>query len=228
MIVPMGLSILVSGRSASGLVMIGGSSAMSVMWGIINARYRKKNAAMMEAKRRDVYGKYIADTENLLREKYDKEYSRLLLNNPDVSQCATWEDCTLRVWLNNNFYSTAFSSAEKQRIVESAITAEANPTNSFAVAGNNTKDRVFILSASEVNQYLTGNYERAAYGTDYAFGNGLYNNGMLGSTWWWVRTPGKTNKWAVRVLSTGEMAYDGTYVNSDNGGVRPAIWITVD
>lgn len=146
----------------------------------------------------------------------------------NLANAVTWEDCTLRVWLNNNFYSTAFNSSEKQRIVESAITAEANPTNTYAMAGNNTRDRVFILSASEVNKYLTGNYERAAYGTDYAFGNGLYNNDMLGSTWWWVRTPGKTNKWAVRVLSTGEMVYDGTYVNSDNGGVRPAIWITVE
>lgn len=140
----------------------------------------------------------------------------------------TWEDCTLRVWLNNNFYSVAFNSSEQQRIVLSSLPADANPTNSFATAGGGTTDRVFVLSASEINRYLTTNYERTGYGTDYAFMNGLYNNENLGSTWWWVRTPGKTNKWAVRVLSTGEMVYDGTYVNSDNGGVRPAIWITVD
>lgn len=88
MIVPMGLSILVSGRSASGLVMIGGSSAMSIMWGIIGARYRRKTAAQLEEKRRRVYGKYISEMDALLHEKYDKEYSRLLMNNPDVGQCA--------------------------------------------------------------------------------------------------------------------------------------------
>ena len=88
MIVPMGLSILVAGRSAAGLVMIGGSSAMSVMWGIINAKYRRKNAARLEAKRRNLYAKYIAEMDALLHEKYDKEFNRLSLNNPDVSQCA--------------------------------------------------------------------------------------------------------------------------------------------
>lgn len=140
----------------------------------------------------------------------------------------TWKDCTLRVWLNNNFYNSAFNSAEKNRIVASSIIAEANPTNTYAVAGGNTNDRVFVLSASEVSRYLRSNYDLSTCGTDYAKYNGVYYNEDLGTTWWWVRTPGKSNKRAVRVLSTGELDYEGTFVNSDNGGVRPAIWITID
>ncbi len=88
MMVPMGLTILVGARSPAGLVMVGGSSAMAVMWGVINARYRHKKAAEAENKRRRIYTKYIAEMDELLRDKYDKELNRLLLNNPDVGQCA--------------------------------------------------------------------------------------------------------------------------------------------
>ena len=138
----------------------------------------------------------------------------------------TWADCSLRGWLNGDFYNSAFNNAEKQRIVEASITAETNPFSSYAVAGNNTRDRVFILSINEVNKYLTSNYDRVAFGTYHAVGK-LYS-GDFGASWWWLRTSGKSNKRAARVLSSGEVEYEGTFVNSESGGVRPAIWITIE
>ena len=75
MILPMGLSILVQGRAWTGLIMIGGSSILAVMWGFINARYRRKTERETETKRRNIYVKYIAEMDELLRGKYEKEYT---------------------------------------------------------------------------------------------------------------------------------------------------------
>lgn len=138
----------------------------------------------------------------------------------------TWENCTLRVWLNNNFYHAAFSDSEKDQILIKSMPSDENPRQNLPKAGGATKDRVFILSASEINEYFTANYERTAYGTEYAMRQGIYINNDLYASWWWARTPGKTNKWAVRIRSSGEVDYEGSYVNSKNGGIRPAIWLS--
>ncbi len=88
MILPMAAGVLASGRSASGLVMIGTSSLLSVFWGVMGARYRKKEERETEAKRVNLYTKYIAEIGDELRGLNEKEYNRLMINNPDVGQCA--------------------------------------------------------------------------------------------------------------------------------------------
>ncbi len=45
----------------------------------------------------------------------------------DSGSSITWENCTLRNWLNNNFYGTAFSSSEQGAIVEQTVAKEDNP-----------------------------------------------------------------------------------------------------
>ena len=88
MILPMAMGVLASGRSASGLVMIGTSSVLAVFWGLMGAKYRKKDVVVTEQKRIDLYKKYIAEIDQELHELYDKELNRLMLHNPDVGQCA--------------------------------------------------------------------------------------------------------------------------------------------
>ena len=61
----------------------------------------------------------------------------------------TWESCTLRSWLNDEFLNKAFTEREQEQI---RITEVANPDNpeSEAPGGNNTRDRIFLLSMEEV------------------------------------------------------------------------------
>ncbi|MBQ6134321.1 MAG: hypothetical protein IJI65_09230 [Lachnospiraceae bacterium] len=79
----------------------------------------------------------------------------------------TWEDCLLREWLNNDFYNTAFSAYDKQRIVtahnENPDSYELykpwnwNPDSHFgAKGGNATYDKVFLLSWTEARDYFDG------------------------------------------------------------------------
>ena len=88
MILPMAAGVLASGRSGSGLVMIGTSSALAVFWSLMNTKYRKKQETENEAKRVKLYTKYITEIGDELRGLNEKEYNRLMINNPDVGQCA--------------------------------------------------------------------------------------------------------------------------------------------
>ena len=71
-------------------------------------------------------------------------------NNENAA--STWETCSLRAWLNDDFVNTAFSSAEQEYIIPATLT---NPDNEIwgIEGGNDTEDKVFCLSYEEVMQY---------------------------------------------------------------------------
>ena len=72
----------------------------------------------------------------------------------------TWETCSLRSWLNSTFYMTAFDSVEQSRIM--TVLNSNTPSNDVRSYygdtsvnhGNDTFDRVFILSKDECNKYF--------------------------------------------------------------------------
>lgn len=79
----------------------------------------------------------------------------------------TWETCTLRQWLNNNFFNAAFSGYERAMIPTVTVSADENPEYSTD-HGNATQDRVFLLSIDEANKYFGSDSERRCKPTDYA------------------------------------------------------------
>ena len=135
----------------------------------------------------------------------------------------TWETCTLRSWLNNGFYDKAFSADEQQYIVESTVTADANPSYNTN-PGNNTTDKVFLLSITEVNKYFSSDSARICYATDYAENQGSYTNSD-GACWWWLRSPGSNSHYASSVYGVGSVDHLGYYVSFTLGSVRPAVWV---
>lgn len=66
----------------------------------------------------------------------------------------TWEKSTIRSWLNNDFYNTAFSN-EQGAIVAWNVVNEDNDL-SGTEGGNNTTDKVYLLSSSEVINIANG------------------------------------------------------------------------
>lgn len=69
----------------------------------------------------------------------------------------TWEFCSLRHYLNEMFYNS-FSEEEKQYIVEttihnSQIQYSQNGSSEFSVGGNDTTDKIFLLSSDEFENY---------------------------------------------------------------------------
>ena len=131
-----------------------------------------------------------------------------------------WSTCSLRNWLNSNFYNEAFNSTEKNGIVRMTQYADRNP-NFNTSPGGNTSDNVFILSASEVAGYFPTYESRVGTLTQFAL-----NHGGDTHCWWWLRTPGNDGGRCANVNSMGNIDYDGSNVSYAKYVVRPAIWIS--
>ena len=143
----------------------------------------------------------------------------------------TWETCSLRKWLNGTFFSAAFSSEEQSSIISSTVTADKNPSYSTS-PGNNTTDKVFLLSITEVNKYFSSNDARKCAPTDYAIAQGAwtsdsYKTGGRATCWWWLRSPGLSSSNAASVNYDGSVNDYGSGVNFDRDAVRPALWINL-
>ncbi|MBP5269602.1 MAG: toll/interleukin-1 receptor domain-containing protein [Clostridia bacterium] len=160
--------------------------------------------------------------------------SRLALDckpyNPIYAE-ETWEECSLRKWLNEDFLSAAFSEEEQSRIVVSAVKADANPSYS-SPAGNDTSDRIFLLSVPEANEYFDSEETRICAPTEYAKKQGAFTNkkhkaGNLPACWWWLRTPGFGPHLAAYVGDDGSTSNYGSIVYDTAGAVRPALRISL-
>ena len=160
----------------------------------------------------------IKDGKALVISKYALDCQPYNTVNRDV----TWETCTLRQWLNEEFMDAAFSKKEKAAIPTVTVTADHNPSYQTN-PGNNTQDKVFLLSITEANKYFSTRNARVCKPTDCAVSRGAfcYND----NCWWWLRSPGAGSDSAVFVYDSGVVRYDGDYVNFKKYAVRPAMWI---
>lgn len=141
----------------------------------------------------------------------------------------TWETCSLRKRLNGTFISNAFNSDEQAMIRSTKVTADKNPSYSTS-PGNDTTDKVFLLSITEVNKYFSSDSARQCKGTDYCYAQGAYK-GSNGNCLWWLRSPGRNSHVAAYVSSNGSVDNDGMSgifgpgVQRGGIAVRPAMWI---
>ena len=134
----------------------------------------------------------------------------------------TWETSSLREWLNGEFYKTAFISEEKNVILTSVVTAD-NPMYD-TIAGNDTTDKVFLLSKDEASLYFTDTGAEKCIGTPYCFARGARKNNDDDTCGWWLRSLGHYNNSAAYVKTSDD--YDIAFAkHSAPYAVRPAMWI---
>ena len=130
----------------------------------------------------------------------------------------TWETCTLRKWLNNDFMDIAFTEEERAKILLTDVIPDDEKTNE-------TKDKMFILSATEADRYFDSNEERACYASAYALANGAAKNETNGHSWWWLRSKGSIEGNQAICYTIGECEMSGHAVETTVNVVRPAMWI---
>jgi len=128
----------------------------------------------------------------------------------------TWENSDMRRYLNGAFYDNTFSEEEKCRIVESKLDNNDNPEYRTA-GGNDTIDKVFLLSLAEAEQNFTDNSARTALTT------------IGEDSHWWLRSPGCEPTSAAYVEYDGVVCYGFGHWSGiqSSGGVRPAIWLNL-
>ncbi|MCM1160537.1 MAG: DUF6273 domain-containing protein [Roseburia sp.] len=155
----------------------------------------------------------------------------------DEYKSTTWETSTLRNWLNNGFYSTAFSSKEQSAIMTQNIVNEDNSVNGTE-GGNDTSDKVYLLSVSEAVDKTYGfcddsgvySMSRRMGASDYANARGTErssDSGYEGNCCWWLRSPGGDSNAAADVGNKGGVYRNGTLVYNYNYGVCPALHINL-
>lgn len=153
------------------------------------------------------------------------------ISDSDPWGIATWETCSLRRWLNNNFYNEAFNYDEKQKIVLSRVTADINPEYNNINPGRDTQDKVFLLSISEVNRYFANDEARKCRVTEYVKKHGRsswwWPCDEMGYSSWWLRSPGHSRLVAARVHLDGSVDYAGDVVGA-HYVVRPAMWVKIN
>ena len=183
---------------------------------------RKDNKALLMSK-------YILDCKAY---EHDKENAKFTY----------WEVCSLRKWLNEDFYNKAFNNEEKKKIMPTHLNNEPKRENEYG--GNDTDDKIFCLNPNDAIEYFDQpelvadkefNFHRSvAWSTNYAkavdnFGHHLNiatekEKFYKGSSEYWLRMITLGNHYAAVVCEDG-VIYGNTDVSNKFTGIRPALWV---
>ena len=141
----------------------------------------------------------------------------------------TWENCTLRKWLNDDFLNDAFTDNEKAAIEITAV------DNSSAqgyweydtTGGNNTQDKIFLLSYKEAfRDYFTNDTLHVCAATTYVESMGEMMTDSSGNCYWMLRSPGESQNQVLYVGADG--GYHLQTVETSWNCIRPALWINLE
>ncbi len=164
----------------------------------------------------------------------NSESEEWVYNGKDCKYLANdWSKCSLREWLNKDFFNTAFTAEEKAHIGKSYLNN--NSTYDPSLDGAGTFDKIFTISILDAMNgdygFDTGasnsDFARIKPATDYAMCQGAEVTDTGGTVlYWWLRTAGFYSAFAFGVSSGGVIAGSGNSgqysVNNTNMGVVPA------
>lgn len=183
-----------------------------IKWRVLN---RKNRTAL-------IVSEYGLDSQ-----QYNEEYVDII-----------WADCTLREWLNDEFLTSAFNTPDRKLVKSSTIKNEDNPYWGTE-GGEDTKDRVFLLSFSDMVNPKYGfdadqhehDINRRCSSTDFAKGMGAHTTtndnetaeGKKTSGWWFRLPGGGLSCYFAFVGDTGYVCVCGYGYHIAGIAVRPAL-----
>jgi len=142
-----------------------------------------------------------------------------------------YAESSLRQWLNDDFYNTAFTNAQKSKIAETELDNRAFDPSYSVYDSASTTDKVFLLSYSDLLNPAYGfetdpdySETRVSQFSDYAKCQGL---NIIANNYhcWWLRSPGEWSDGACDVFGNDCYGAPGNQqiVSNTCIGVRPAI-----
>ena len=106
----------------------------------------------------------------------------------------------------------------------STVTADENPLHKLS-QGNETQDKVFLLSAAEAYEYFETDSARVCEMTDYCYAQSPNLTRLPG---WWLRSLNAEHVAAVIDPFKGNVQIGGDYVTTISPDIRPSIWIDLE
>ena len=152
-----------------------------------------------------------------------------------INEEINWKGSTLRLWLNDEFLNTAFSTKEQNLIQTTCIMGDKN-TRYNTYFSYEVNDKIFILSIDEAEKYFNRYEYLQCLPTKYTKPVGILLTNRTNCTksgqstcLWWLRSPGSKLFYAAYVDHDGKINLYGQDVNSPYYYcVRPALWIKLD
>lgn len=165
---------------------------------------------------------HVDETNALLISEYGLD------NKPfnEEQENTTWEYCTLRKWLNDDFYNEAFTEEEQGQIVTAIHPVDGVP-DEYA---NVTEDKVFLLTVNEAKKYFYNDDDRILIPTQAVKNRvgywGFYDYERCS---WWLRSSSWLRlDFAATVNNTGATLSGGVNVWHSGLVVRPVIWVSIE
>ena len=166
-------------------------------------------------------------------DSFDSASGATVYNGKDCKYLANdWSKCSLREWLNKDFFNTAFTAEEKAQIGKTYLNNN-NPYDS-SLDGTGTFDKIFTISFNDAINSDYGfdtngsrsDFARIKPATDYAKCQGVDAADTTGTLpYWWLRTTGLFGALAFGVSPGGWIVSSGGgyyNVNRTDMGVVPA------
>lgn len=127
----------------------------------------------------------------------------------------TWEYSDLRAYLNGEFYDELWAVESQEpylsrRVIQETTLKNDDNVEMVTLGGNDTTDKIFLLS---MNEYLAFVGEESEIGATGEF--------------WWLRTNGVDQRQYAVVNPEGNVGPSGLRLQTDGIGVRPAMWISL-
>lgn len=153
----------------------------------------------------------------------------------------TWENSSIRTWLNETFLYEAFTSDERQYIDLTHVDNSASQGFDLwkTSGGEDTLDYIFLLSYAEAKAYFNisgpgtnGPIKARILATDYAVEHGAFvsdeyqNADQQFATRWWLRSPGINQYDAACVHSRGCVGEHKC--TTGDTCIRPVMWIDLE
>lgn len=158
--------------------------------------------------------------------------NEVLYNNnkgaPYKTYTNNYQYSSIRIWLNQTFYATAFNDMQKELIekitVDNSLISTGDKANDFIC--EDTQDKVFLLSYYEASQIISTNSERQRKSTDYAKSQGVKVN-ENDYTSWRLRTPfnSNTDTCIIKYRNDETLTKIAEEARFMLNGIVPALWI---
>ena len=151
---------------------------------------------------------FLLSFRGLDSKRYHREYTNV-----------TWETCSLRAWLNDEFLNTAFTPEEQAAILTTEVKNDSKQCYGWTTSGGkDTQDKIFLLSYAEAFRFfqiqfgVRNNVAARIVPTAYASKAGARqdnrkNKAEDGSIagWWFLRSPGCFQNCAAAVGTVGQV-----------------------